>query len=94
MYFFFAPRLRAGHPTNPTNKILWVVRFPRLGTPLRVTARSSAAPSRTVRMSFPDNSSPGAIYPSYVDLPRPGCWALTLRWSKHTATIAVRVYAR
>jgi len=23
----FADPLRAGHPTNPSNKVLWVVRF-------------------------------------------------------------------
>ena len=91
--FFFAPELRAGHPTNPNNKILWIVRFPRNGTPLQIDARSGAAGTPTVRMSFPDNSSPGEIYPSFVDLPRPGCWALTLHWDTHTATLDVQVHA-
>jgi hypothetical protein len=92
--FFFAPSLRAGHPTNPANKVLWVVRYPRDGSPLRILAHSGGAGRpETTRLSFPDNSSPGEIYPSYVDLPTPGCWALTLRWSTHTATIDVQVRA-
>jgi hypothetical protein len=49
---------------------------------------------RTARLSFPDNSSPGEIYPSYVDLPTPGCSVLTLRWSSHSGTIDVQVHAR
>ena len=90
--FFFAPTLRAGHPTNPTNKVLWIVRHPRDGQPLRILARSSTSPTRTVRMSFPADSSPGQIYPSYVDLPTPGCWQLTLRWDTHVARLAINVH--
>jgi hypothetical protein len=93
--FFFAPSLRAGHPTNPANKVLWVVRYPRDGSPLQVVARhADDRHPQTVRLSFPDNSWPGQIYPSYVDLPTPGCWALTLRWSTHTAAIDVQVLPR
>ena len=40
--FFFAPTLRAGHPTNPANTVLWVVRFPRDGGH---TARASTSES-------------------------------------------------
>lgn len=89
--FFFAPTLRAGHPTNPANKVLWIVRLPRDGSPLRITARSGG---RTVRASWPDNSSPGQIYPSYVDLPTPGCWVITLGWHGHRATIDLQVHPR
>ena len=33
----------------------------------------------------PDNSSPGNIYPSIVDVPTAGCWQFDLRWaSSHT----------
>jgi hypothetical protein len=93
--FFFAPTLRAGHPTNPANKVLWVVRYPRDGSPLRVVARSGEGRHlQTVRLSFPDDADPGEIYPSYVDLPTPGCWMLTLHWSTRTATIDVQVRAR
>jgi hypothetical protein len=90
--FFFAPRLRAGHPENPANKVLWIVRFPRNGHPLTITARPGADPSQVVRISRPADSSPGEIYPSYVDLPKPGCWRLSLAWGSHRARIDVEVY--
>lgn len=89
--FFFTPALRAGHPTDPANKVLWVVRFPRDGHPLVITARLGADPATTVRITRPADSSPGEIYPSYVDLPRPGCWRLALAWGSHRAHIDVQV---
>lgn len=89
--FLFANPLRTGHPTNPTNKVLWVVRFPRNGKSLRITARLGTNPSRIVRIRQPADSGPGEIYPSYVDLPRPGCWKLTLTWNAHRANIDIQV---
>ena len=89
--FFFAPRLRAGHPTNPANKVLWIVRFPRDGHPLTITAYLSGHPSEHVQSSWPADSEPGEIYPSYVDLPKPGCWRLSLAWGPHRASIDVEV---
>ncbi len=32
----------------------------------------------------PPDSSPGEIYPSYVNVPTAGCWHLTLHWAGHT----------
>ncbi len=90
--FFFAPRLRAGHPENPSNKVLWVVRFPRNGNPLEITARLGRDPSRVVRTSWSAGSSPGEIYPSGVDLPAPGCWHLALAWGPHRASVDVEVH--
>jgi hypothetical protein len=90
--FWFAPRLRAGHPENPTNKVLWIVRFPRNGHPLEITARLAGNPAQTVRISRPADSEPGEIYPSYVDLPTPGCWRLQLAWGSHRASIDVQVH--
>ena len=90
--FFFAPRLRAGHPENPSNKVLWVVRLPRNGHPLQITARLGRDPSRVVHSSWPANSSPGEIYPSAVDLPAPGCWHLALAWGTHRAGVDVEVH--
>lgn len=78
--FLFAPRLRAGHPDNPANKVLWVVRSPRDRHTLTITARLSRDPREVVQFSRPADSSPGEIYPSYVDLPKPGCWRLSLAW--------------
>jgi hypothetical protein len=89
--FLFSGALRAGHPTNPANKVLWVVRFPRDGHPLEITARLSTDPSQVVRISRPADSSPGEIYPSYVDLPTAGCWRLELAWDTHRASVEVQV---
>jgi hypothetical protein len=87
----FAPTLRAGHPTNPANKVLWVVRFPRDGHPLTVTARLSTDRRQLVRIRRPADSSPGEIYPSYIDLPKPGCWRLALAWGTHRASVDIQV---
>jgi hypothetical protein len=89
--FFFAPKLRAGHPSNPANKVLWIVRLPRNGHPLLITARLSTDPSQLVRIRRPADSSPGEIYPSYVDLPNPGCWELQLAWGRHRARVDLQV---
>jgi hypothetical protein len=78
----FADPLRSPPPPDHRNKILWVSRAStRPGSALRITAqhtdgRRPVGPpvTRTVR------GGPG---PSIVDLPSPGCWALTLRWSGH-----------
>jgi hypothetical protein len=88
--FMFVGGLRPGHPTDPANKVLWVVRAPRDGKPLRIVARRGDA---AVRMSQPADSGPGEIYPSYVDLPTAGCWRLTLAWGPHRARIDLAVKA-
>jgi hypothetical protein len=88
---FLWVRLRAGAPINPANKVLWVVRYPRHGHPLRILARDGATPALHTRSSWPADASPGEIYPSYLNLPKPGCWQLTLRWGSHTARLAVTV---
>jgi hypothetical protein len=68
-----------------------VVRFPRDGHPLVIAARLASDPSRVVRITRPADSSPGEIYPSYVDLPTPGCWRLSLSWGTHRAHLDVQV---
>lgn len=50
--FRFGP-LRAGHPTNPSNKILWVVREPHDGQPLHVAAIPDGSAGPTVAYTFP-----------------------------------------
>lgn len=89
---FFWARLRAGHPDNPFNKVLWVVRAPRDGHPLVIEAAPAGRPGRTVVIKEEADSGPGEIYPSYVDLPTPGCWRLALRWGAHRASIDVTVH--
>jgi hypothetical protein len=89
---FFWARLRAGHPDNPANKVLWIVRAPRDGHPLVIEASPSAWPGGKVVLEEEADSGPGEIYPSYVDLPTPGCWRLGLRWGVHRASIDVTVH--
>ncbi len=88
---FFWVRLRAGHPDNPTNKVLWVVRAPREGLPLVIEATPAGGHGGKVVIREEADSGPGEIYPSYVDLPTSGCWRLALRWGVHRASIDVTV---
>ena len=69
------------------NKVLWIVKLPRLGSPLRIEARPVGDPRPLIRSTFPADSSPGEIYPSYVDVPKGGCWRLTLRLAGHKDSI-------
>jgi hypothetical protein len=92
--FFEIFDLRAGNPVEHSNKVLWIVRFPRDHHPLTIVARSGADRGVAVRSSWPADSSPGEIYPSAVNLPRAGCWTLALAWGSHRATIDVSVHAR
>jgi hypothetical protein len=85
--FLFANPLRAGHPDNPANKILWVVGQPRNGTDLQIAAHPVGATAPTIHASQPANSSPGDIYPSIVDVPQPGCWHFDLSWAGHAAAV-------
>lgn len=79
--FVFGYPLRAGHPQNPNNKILWVVGAPRNGSSLEITGHPLNAATPSVDVTQPANSSPGEIYPSIVDVPKPGCWHFDLAWS-------------
>jgi hypothetical protein len=81
----FAQPLTSPPAPGHGNKILWVAR-PQSSTmrgpssqtfDLHIDARladGSATAERTV---------PGGPGPSIIDLPKPGCWQLTLRWSGH-----------
>ena len=86
MGYLFGFPLRACHPDNPSNKILWYVRLPRDGHPLVVRAHPAGGTTPVVSYSFPADSSPGEIYPSAVDVPTPGCWTLDLSWGAHRDT--------
>ncbi|HYT11585.1 MAG TPA: hypothetical protein VEL12_02260 [Candidatus Nitrosopolaris sp.] len=85
--FLFGYPLRAGHPTDRANKVLWVVRFPRDGSPLDITGQLSGASEPSVHVTQSAGSGPGEIYPSIVDVPQPGCWRFDLAWSGHQATV-------
>ena len=67
-------------PPRPdrANKVLWVPReTPLTYTRLAITARQG---DRTVKRKVD-------LGPSYVDLPAPGCWRLTLTWTGHEDTL-------
>jgi hypothetical protein len=83
----FGYPLRAGNPTGRMNKVLWIMKLPRQGSPLRIEARPVDAAKPLIRSTFPADSSPGEIYPSYVNVPKAGCWRLTLRWAGHEDSI-------
>jgi hypothetical protein len=83
----FGDPLTAPARADRNNKILWIVRAPRNGHALRLTARPAKSATPVVRLVVPANSSPGEIYPSIVDVPEPGCWHFVLEWSGHRATI-------
>jgi hypothetical protein len=71
--------------TGRANKILWVSRVPVTApATLTVTARQDGAPRPETR------EVAGGPGPSIIDLPRPGCWHLTLTWSGHTDTLDLR----
>jgi hypothetical protein len=83
----FGYPLREGVPTDRQNKILWIVRQPRQGQPLVITATLPGTDAAAVHESLSANSSPGEIYPSIVDVPKPGCWHFTLAWNGHHSAI-------
>ncbi len=81
-YLFGFP-LRAGHPDNPTSKILWAMARPRNGSNLVINAHALGASGPPLTETLPDNSSPGEIYPDIFDVPSAGCWQVTLDWAGH-----------
>ena len=85
--FLFGNPLRVGHPENPANRILWVVRTPRQGSQLVVDGHPLGATEPQVHLAQPANSSPGEIYPSIVDVPTAGCWQFDLRWAHSHAQV-------
>ena len=84
--FLFANPLRTGHPENPANNILWVVRTPRTG-PLTIDGHPLGATTPAVHEVLPGNSGAGVIYPSFVDVPMAGCWQFDLRWATSHAQV-------
>ena len=85
--FLRAYPFRAGHPGSPANKVLFVVRLPRGGFDLTITAHPAGAATPVVKVTQPADSGPGEIYPSIIDVPTAGCWVLDLAWSSHRATL-------
>jgi hypothetical protein len=79
--------------TRTSEKILWIVpKRKRVGPRLVISGRKDGATAVTYRRRLAEASSeqtPGHLYPSILDLPVPGCWKLTLRTAKISATVSV-----
>jgi hypothetical protein len=79
--------------TRANEKILWIVsRRKRVGSRLMISGRKDGSTAVTYRRRFAEAGSaqvPGYNYPSILDLPVPGCWKLTLRTGKVSATVSV-----
>jgi hypothetical protein len=89
--FLFAYPLRAVHPPDRSNKVLWVVRTPRQGSALQIDGHPLGAQQPTVHVSRPADSGPGEIYPDGVDdVPEPGCWHFTLQWATGRAAVDLK----
>lgn len=89
--FLFSHPLRPARSENDANKILWVMRYPRHGQPLTVTAVQPGTGTRPVQAQWSANAEPGEIYPSSFEVPRPGCWRVTVAWAGHRATVDLAV---
>jgi hypothetical protein len=78
----FGAPLKAPPAPDRGNKILWVSRAPLIrGDDLKITAKLDGSDETAEREVL---GGPG---PSIIDLPKAGCWRLTLRWSGHTDTM-------
>lgn len=82
--FIFGFPLRAGHPGQTQNKILWILRAP--GTALTIRATPLHATRPVVTATLHDSAGP-ETYPSYVNVPVAGCWHVNLRWAGHTDSV-------
>jgi hypothetical protein len=75
-----------------SNKVLWVSRVPTtprsdlLIEAQRIQGSQPVGPALTRTVT----GGPG---PSEIDLPSPGCWRLTLRWSGHVDTLDLQYRA-
>ncbi|MET7401788.1 hypothetical protein ABZS66_50740 [Dactylosporangium sp. NPDC005572] len=77
----FGYPLAVSRPDGPSNKILWVSKATAPPGDLVIDAKlDGTAVTETRHVS----GGPG---PSIVDLPRAGCWHLTLTWPEHTDTM-------
>ena len=79
--------------TRTNEKILWIVsKRKRVGPRLAISGRKDGSTTVTYRRRLAEAGSvdpPGYQYPSILDLPVPGCWKLTLRTGKVSATVSV-----
>jgi hypothetical protein len=84
---FRSPSLRDRH-----NKILW--ELARLGhgadtADLLITASLNDS-TVVVHRRVEGQVTPGRTRPSIIDLPRPGCWTMSLTWGSEHDAVSVR----
>jgi hypothetical protein len=83
--------------TRAHEKILWILPGRKhVGPRLVISGRKDGSNAVTYRRRLAATGSaqvPGYNYPSILDLPVPGCWKLTLRTGKVTATVSVLAQA-
>jgi hypothetical protein len=77
----FGGQLHSPPDPEVNNKILWVSRMGSGDGPLHLHARLEGSDLTT------DLDLPGGVGPSYVDMPRAGCWRMELTWGDHRDTI-------
>jgi hypothetical protein len=83
----FAGALYSPPRADPANKVLWTWHDLPSPAGLRVTARlEGTGPATSVGLPVPAG-------PSYVDLPAPGCWRLTITWPTGHDTVDLRSVA-
>jgi hypothetical protein len=82
----WADPLLSPRPRDHNNKILWVSRVTTVpGSDLRISAQRMSG-STPIGAPVPRRVS-GGPGPSIVNLPAPGCWRFTLRWSGQVDSI-------
>jgi hypothetical protein len=79
----FGNPLTVSRSDGTSNKILWVSKTPAPTGDLVIEARLDGTGTAETRRVA---GGPG---PSIIDLPRSGCWLLTLTWPEHTDTMAL-----
>lgn len=85
----FADPLSSPQRPGASNKILWVTDAPApAGEPLLISGEleGGSAVSHT--------SVDGGPGPSYLDVPKPGCWVFQLSWGAHRDVIALTYAGR
>jgi hypothetical protein len=91
--FLFTRAILAGHPTTPHNKILWILNDGSADRTLTLTARRTGTTGIALR-HYRASDGAGRIYPSYLNLPTPGCWHLAFTWNGKTTRLSVLVKTR
>jgi len=89
--FLFAYPLRAGAPTNPANKVLWVVAVPHPLSGLTISARpiDRARPSILIERVRRPLAGVTSI-PSYANVPSPGCWRIAITSRGYSESLDLR----